>query len=272
MKKKSTLTTGEFARLCKTTKETLFHYDRESLLKPKYVSENGYRRYGVEQFLDFDMITILKETGSTLKEIREYMQNMDAEEFLSLLEAKKLVVKRERERLAQREMMLRDMAAGTREALDIAYDTFTVQRQAEERLEVFQTDPVPSESTPEYIERYAKYVEFYGKGNRVPRYTFGVILERDDILSKQYLERYFFSWANRATPRDLLHIKPEGNYAVLAHKGSVQSHLLAFDRLLRQIQAAGLSVAGNAYVYDMMSYVLLGVGEKYAVKYCVHVE
>ena len=32
-------TTGEFAKLCHTTKETLFHYDSIGLLKPKIVKE-----------------------------------------------------------------------------------------------------------------------------------------------------------------------------------------------------------------------------------------
>ncbi len=49
------LTTGQFAKLCGTQKGTLFFYDSEGLLKPKYVSENGYRRYGAEQFFDFDL-------------------------------------------------------------------------------------------------------------------------------------------------------------------------------------------------------------------------
>lgn len=41
MKTETFLKTGEFARLCHTTKETLFHYDREGILRPRYVSENG---------------------------------------------------------------------------------------------------------------------------------------------------------------------------------------------------------------------------------------
>ena len=63
VKNEKFLKTGEFARLCHTTKETLFHYDREGILKPRHVSGNGYRRYGLEQFFDFDMISLLKETG-----------------------------------------------------------------------------------------------------------------------------------------------------------------------------------------------------------------
>ena len=85
------LSTSEFAKLCNTTKQTLFYYDKENLLKPKYVSDNGYRRYGVEQFMDFDRITMYKETGSTLKEIKTYIRNVNGEAFLALLEKKCLV-------------------------------------------------------------------------------------------------------------------------------------------------------------------------------------
>ena len=58
------LNVGEFARICHTTRETLLHYDRKGLLKPAYVAENGYRRYSMKQYFDFDLICLLKEGGS----------------------------------------------------------------------------------------------------------------------------------------------------------------------------------------------------------------
>lgn len=272
MKKKKTLTTGEFAKLCKTTKATLFHYDQENLLKPKYVSKNGYRHYGVEQFFDFDMITMLRETGSSLKEIKTCLHDADNRDFLSLLEAKRLVVKKERKKLAQREMMIRDMVMCTREALNFVYDTFMVQEQKEERLEIVPTSVTSAESTPELIERLVDYVDFYEQQERVPRYPFGVIINQEDVINGQYLERYFFSRATHFTPRDQLHVKPEGNYVVFAHQGTVQTHLQAFDQLLVQIKSAGLVVAGNVYGYDMMSYVFQGAGASYTCKYCILVK
>ena len=48
--KKNLLTSGEFASLCGTQKGTLLFYEKEGLLKPKHVSENRYRRYGIEQY------------------------------------------------------------------------------------------------------------------------------------------------------------------------------------------------------------------------------
>jgi len=263
------LSTSEFAKLCNTTKQTLFYYDKENLLKPKYVSDNGYRRYGVEQFMDFDRITMYKETGSTLKEIKTYIRNVNGEAFLALLEKKCLVVKKERERLSKREMMLQDMAVCTREALDFDYDVFMVQQHEEERLEVLQTMPAPSESEPEWTERIIEYIAFYEKKKRIPRYPFGAIVNSDDVAQGQYLERYYFSRATRATPRSMLHIKPAGSYAVLAHKGTMQTHQQTYSKLLKKIKAAGLSIAGNAYIYDMMSYALCEAGNTFAVKYCI---
>ena len=96
MKKKKMMTTGEFAKLCKTTKETLFHYDRENLLKPKHVSENGYRHYGVEQFVDFDIISMLKETGSSLREIKAYLHDTDKKIFCPFLKQNALSSKKKK--------------------------------------------------------------------------------------------------------------------------------------------------------------------------------
>lgn len=266
---KKFLTTGDFAKLCKTTKETLFHYDRENLLKPRYVSEKGYRYYGVEQFYDFNIILTFKETGSSLKEIKAYISNRDGEMFLAQLEGKLRIVKKERTKLAQREAMLRDLAAGAREALHFPYDTFMVLEQEEERLEIVATAATTEDSETDFVERLAEYIDFYDQRERTPRGPFGVLLEEEDVRKGRYLERYFFSRATRATPHSMLHIKPSGRYAVLAHQGDVASHLHAYAELLRQIRASGLSVAGNCYYYDMMSYVLQSMHGTYRAKFCV---
>ena len=75
-------TTGQFAALCGTTKETLFHYDRIGILKPACVGENGYRYYTAVQFYDFDLIRTMKYTGSSLEDIRKCFHNFDTEYFL----------------------------------------------------------------------------------------------------------------------------------------------------------------------------------------------
>jgi len=80
------LTTGAFAELCGTKKGTLLFYDKEGLLKPKCISENGYRHYRIDQYFEFELISILKSIGSPLKDIKKYLHNMDGENFLNFLE------------------------------------------------------------------------------------------------------------------------------------------------------------------------------------------
>lgn len=271
MKKKKILSSGEFARLCKTTKATLFHYDQAKLLSPKYVSENGYRYYGVEQYLDFDMIAMLKETGGSLKEIKACLDNPDGGDFLSLLKSRLLVVKKERKKLALREQMIRDMIECTRESLNFPYDNFMLQKQSEERLETCPTDSVAPGTMEGFIASLIECADFYEEQEKVPRYPYGVILNREALKEGRYMERCYFGRATRTTPQAQLHIKAAGTYAVLAHKGSWQTHQDVFEELLRQVQGAGLKVTGNAYVYDMMSYFLEGAGAIYASKYCIEV-
>lgn len=272
MNKHSMLSTSEFARLCNTTKQTLLYYDKKNLLKPKHICDNGYRRYGVEQFMDFDRIRTFKETGSTLKEIKTHIRNVNGEAFLDSLEKKRLILKKERERLAQREMMLQDMAVYTREALDFDYDVFMVQQQEEERLEAIPTMSAPLESEPEWTKRIIEYIAFIEKKKRIPRYPFGAIVNINDVAQGKYLEKYFFSRATRATPRSKLHVKPAGYYAVLAHKGTTHMHQQTYSKLLKKIKDDGLSIAGNAYIYDMMSHALCEAGNTFATKYCIAVQ
>ena len=270
--KKKYLPTGEFAKLCRTTKETLFHYDRENLLKPTYVSENGYRYYVSEQFFEYDLIDVLRKTGTPLKEIGVLMRTMDGESLLLLLEEKSRFIRKEKDTLAQREDMLREMMRCTRETLRLEYDSFQVQEHEEERLELLPTAISPLEPTAEFAERFAEYIAHYEKEERIPSYPYGVILAESDLVQGRYLERFFFSRAARFTPGVQLHVKPRGNYAVLAHQGTVRTHLEAFAKMLGQIKSSGLTIRGEAYVYDMMSAFLTRNATVHSSKYCIRVE
>lgn len=66
---------GEFAKLCGTTKNTLIHYDAMGLLPPSHVGDNGYRYYW--RFL---AIRIFVDAGFSLEEIRTALkENHDVE-------------------------------------------------------------------------------------------------------------------------------------------------------------------------------------------------
>lgn len=258
--------------LCGTAKGTLLFYDKEGLLKPKHVSENGYRHYEIEQYFEFELLSMLKDVGSSLKEIKTHLRQMDGESFLSFLEEKQAVAQRELNRLRQRTLVLGDMAECLREALNFDYDVLIVEQQEEERLEVTPSGISSPESRWDLVQRFAEFNDAYKKQEQKPRSPFGFIIGLDDVRRGNHLERYSFHRARRTTPRSRFHVKPEGRCAILAHKGTEETHRQALAGMLEKIVSAGMTIKSDIYVYDMMSYVIKETGDCYALKYSVLVE
>lgn len=83
---KDLYTTGEFAKLCGVSKDTLFFYDQQGVLKPAITRQNGYRYYHATQLFLFNLITDLNESGVSLKEIKNCFDYRDLPEYLDVLE------------------------------------------------------------------------------------------------------------------------------------------------------------------------------------------
>ena len=105
-RKKGWLTSGAFAALCNTTKETLRHYKDVGLLLPAHQGDNGYFYYDVEQFYDFYAISIFRQTGTPLEEIRRCLQGQDTAKTLELLREQRVRLEAERQKLEHMDFVL----------------------------------------------------------------------------------------------------------------------------------------------------------------------
>ena len=85
---KNYFTTGEFAGICGVGKQTLFYYDKEGIFKPDIVAENGYRYYSYTQIETFTVITMLRDLGVHIKEIKAHMDHRSPEALIALMESK----------------------------------------------------------------------------------------------------------------------------------------------------------------------------------------
>ena len=95
------LTTGEFAKICNVKKHTLFHYDDIGLLKPDYYDENGYRFYSYSQLNLFYFISMMKELGMSLDEIKFYLNSRTPEQMVELFASKINQISNEIKRLKE---------------------------------------------------------------------------------------------------------------------------------------------------------------------------
>ena len=105
-RKKGWLTSGAFAALCSATKETLRHYKDVGLLIPAHKGDNGYFYYDVEQFYDFYAISIFRQIGTPLEEIRRCLRGQDAAETLALLREQRVRLEAERRKLEHMDFVL----------------------------------------------------------------------------------------------------------------------------------------------------------------------
>lgn len=110
---KEYMTTGEFANLCETTKETLRHYDRIGLLHPALVKDNGYKMYSFFQFADFGLIASLRSAGFTLDQIKEYREESSEAAMRRILTERIAAIEHERKVLASRQATLELTLAST---------------------------------------------------------------------------------------------------------------------------------------------------------------
>ena len=104
--KKGWLTSGAFAALCGTTKETLRHYKDVGLLLPAHQGDNGYFYYDVEQFYDFYAISIFRQTGTPLEKIRRCLRGQDTAQTLALLREQRTQLEAERQKLEHMDFVL----------------------------------------------------------------------------------------------------------------------------------------------------------------------
>lgn len=98
--------TGEFARLCNTTKETLRHYRDIGLLVPAKTGKNGYRLYSASQLTEYSFISLMRSLGCSLEEVATLMDTASDAELADSLARKRDEVRMLRRDLARKEHLL----------------------------------------------------------------------------------------------------------------------------------------------------------------------
>lgn len=68
--KRKYFTAGELAAIFNISKQSLLYYDKVNLLSPDFVSENGYRNYSIQQFLDLEIIVNLRALDISIANIK----------------------------------------------------------------------------------------------------------------------------------------------------------------------------------------------------------
>ena len=261
-RKKGWLTSGGFAALCGTTKETLRHYKDMGLLSPAHQGDNRYFYYDVEQFYDFYAISIFRQTGTPLEEIRRCLRGQDTAKTLVLLREQRTRLESERQKLEHMDFVLssalHNLEFGS--VLDMVPQTawFEAEHMLALPVEELEGLMTPTASENEMLI---------------------AVLERCQRLCGQYRVQTDFQLGaihrpgEQGGPGSISHLytrikekadfpyymeKPAGHYLYLCCRGRwdiSEGYAVLKSCILEQ----GLKIAGNFYACDLAGFILNSV-------------
>lgn len=290
--KSQLLLSGEFAKLCKTTKETLRHYARVGVLKPVAIDEgNGYKYYSPLQVFDYLLITALQRSGSSLADIADYLAHPQSLTLLGVMEERVRAIKAERKQLLVRQRMLEGMLAQSRrirEWADCGRSWVTEEQPAcwfveFDLSQASAADPgfaagskssaansevpaakleAPDEVDVENIARFVNDVLPYGCGGHAQRRQWFYRIGSRAVASG-HPEREFRICIEVAAARERERAveRPAGTYFKMLRSFIVSDMLAEEDRMfdeygrfLGQAKAAGFKPVGDIFEQELSPY------------------
>jgi DNA-binding transcriptional MerR regulator/effector-binding domain-containing protein len=247
--------TAEFAEFCGTTKDTLFWYDKQGILKPEIVGENGYRYYTSRQFFDFATISTLKQTGNSLKEIAAFQREHNYETLQSLFSGKSQKLASQIQELIR----MKQLVDAVQDSLSLAQrDSFLVPELIWQEAECLATTEIPQgygwfEKDPEqYIY---SHIRRYRDVDGVRQYPLGTMLSPASLRSNAPEEIAYFYRANATSQISLLE-KPAGQYVRVLHRGSYGKITDALQTAAKFMDREVLQIAGPIYEFDDLTYLV----------------
>ncbi len=255
------ITSGEFAKLCNTSKETLRHYKNIGLLNPKYKDNNGYFYYDTAQFYNYYAISILKKTGTPLSKIKNFINDQNAESILRILNAQQKILEEERKKLERMEFItktsIENISMGLEQTsnLEIPKIKFCEEEHllAIPEKDFSITEENKSDKNSALISVLHKYKIICEKYKVQTDYQLGSIMNSNTMkishlytrLNKKYKIPYYLN-------------KPKGNYLYLIHKHNwnIES---SYKKLHDYIKQEKIKTIGEIYSYDLAGFMINGI-------------
>lgn len=268
-KKYQYFTTSELAKTCGVTKHTLFHYDEIGLLNPEFTNSKGYRYYSLQQCYALDIINVLKKTGSSLKEIKEFMQNQNTPLLLSLLKQKQRELEAEQLRIKRMQSFLDGAINMTENAIKSFLDTPLLEEcEAEHFIATYFEQGGGDKEFARKLSEHRNYCDKHFIEHDFPICT---ILRKDRFISGDYYPDYIANMLKSPIQEEKMITKPKGLYVVMDHKGSYESIPETYSVINKYIEINGKFICGDVYMIDLLNYFSEINPENYIIRISVEV-
>lgn len=270
MNKNIYLTSGKFAELCGTTKETLRHYHNKKLLIPAKQEDNGYFYYTVSQCLIFELIQLLSNTGNSLQQIKEYLNDYSIDNFSILMEnSYQNLIKRKNE-IDYMMRVIKNSMNCIEENKNRKNGIIFVEKCECEYFWSFHIEPILYEDLSAFSQAVYQFRKYNKENNFIGEFFYTCFMGKEDFLTKNYRIN------GVAVKTDLLEkcisVKPEGFYVVLYHKGKPETIKNSLDKLNLFLKEHDLNIYETIYQTDIINNQITQNEDDYVVKISVHLQ
>jgi DNA-binding transcriptional MerR regulator len=264
------LTTGEFAKLCKVNKQTLFYYDQIGLFSPELKNEKGYRYYSIRQIELFFVIDLLKDLGMSLNDIQQYTQNKSPESFLSIMYQKKAEIVKKRHEIETKEKIIEAKIALMEEASHLDLHQVTLEQLPEATL--YLSRNIENITDEEFVEVVSDFINELNVSHLDTGYPIGVITKREQVLKGEFTN-YSYLYIEQPNPKEgYPYFKSvKGDFLSGYHIGDEKTIHKTYKRLFSEMDRLNLAIGDyvfEEYIYDT---VVMNHKEHYVTKIMIQV-
>ncbi len=273
-------TAGELANIFGISKQTLLYYDRMGLFSPAFVSENGYRHYNMNQYMDLEVILRLRSLNISIALIKQYLQNRSKEDFVTILESKR----KESEEIIRENQEILKIINSFSANISVEKQTPFAQPLLTWRKErkLCATLTTDAYNGKDRIMLFTRHAEQTFENNNVLDKTVGWIIEREAFLKRQPIRNTiaFFSYApdKYEEPEELeegteIYTLPVGLYVEVYFKGTFYENAkLVSENIEKFLEANDLQAVGEIFVLPIENHLLHNDPNKYINKLFLQVE
>lgn len=263
------LSTGDFAKICNVTKQTLFHYDEIGLLQPHHKSDNGYRYYSYQQLEMMYVIDSLKEIGMSLNEIKQFIGMTTPELMIETFKEKSLLLSEKIASLLRIQKVIEKKIAITEQALRLDFSQISIEQGNEHYLCL--SDSMLYCTNQQYAQSVTKLYYTCIENQLNEGDSIGVMVHREQLMQHDFINYSYLFAKVPFTDKVPLYKKEKGLQVVGYHIGHYDHVGQTYTKMLDYMAAKQLQMKN----YSFEEYILDGVSvqgiEQYVTKITIPV-
>lgn len=260
------ITAGDFARLCNTTRDTLRYYDKTGILIPRKNKLNGYNYYSPAQITSFLFINFFRTVGCPIKELKNYMEGTDENNFDTFLHSQYESLLRTREELDRK---ISIMSSG----IDIINHTHNypdgvvITEHLDKPLNVFTTnvESSPATTSGEIITDLAYHIDRCNTANNVSSFPLGGVIEYNNLKKGIFNYKQVFSLASSDSGQDIITL-PTKDMVCCIKKDSTDRPGDIYADIIKYIDDNNLTARSDLFSLSLMNIIDIHAEQRY-IKY-----